>query len=130
MTIFKKVAVGAFCIIFSKMAMSADIGLNYDSAGQKFILKKECIAGMRITHFEPQDIFSLNLRLKDSSDCAQQLNAIIKRNINGRLKIYFNDQLLMDSFIAGYLKTELGYKMPLENKQTGKDILSFYKISN
>ncbi|EBP0522835.1 hypothetical protein JZ09_22845 [Salmonella enterica] len=123
---------GLSCIFFSKLAFSASIGLNYESNDEKYVLKKECISVMRMNHetFDSKEHYSLSIRLKNNNDCSNKFNNLINKNIGSHLRTYFNSTLLINSYIAGELKTEKGFRMPLENKALGEEIISFYDGKN
>lgn len=129
---FEKLALGLLFITFSSLASSATSGLVYKSNNETFVLTKECVSEVRFYDgvFDSKVFYSTSIRLKNTKDCAQKLNAIVKNNVGGRLRTYFNSKLLMDSYIASALSTEKGFKMPVENEQIGKDIVLYYNKSN
>lgn len=128
MAMFGKVTLGMFCLVFVKFAFCAEKGLNYESNNKTFTLKEECISSLVMNHymFDSKEYYSLSVRLKNSRNCSLALNGIIEENIGNHLRIYFNSDLLIDSYIAGKLNTENGFKMPLDSKRLGDKILSFY----
>lgn len=114
------------------MAGCADNTKNkvvYMSSGDEFVLSKKCVAGVRMDPyvFNSKEIYSVSLRLKNTEDCSQKLNNIIKENIGNRLFTYLNGKLLIDAYIASELKTENGFRMSVSNKELAEDILSFYR---
>lgn len=132
MTLYGKLTAGVFCFMFAELATAAATGLHYEVNSQRFFLEKECISAIRVDQqvFDSKKHYSLNLRLKNSENCARKLNEMIYANIGEHLRTYYNSELLIDSYIAGELNTENGFRMPLSNKALGEDILSFYKKNN
>jgi len=129
---FEKLALGLLFITSSSLASSATSGLVYKSNNETFVLTKECVSEVRFNDevSDSKVYYSTRTILKNTKDCAQKLNAIVKNNVGGRLRTYFNSKLLMDSYIASALSTEKGFKMPVENEQIGKDIVLYYNKSN
>ncbi|MGE0970681.1 hypothetical protein ACQFN5_13160 [Klebsiella sp. WOUb02] len=128
MAVSGKVTLGIFCLIFANFALCAGKGLSYESNNKTLNLKEECVSSLAMNRFifESKEHYLLNVRLKDNRNCAQKLNSMIEQNIGNRLRTYFNSDLLVDSYIAGILSTEKGFRMPLDSKKLGDEILSFY----
>ena len=129
---FEKVALGLLFITSSSLASSATSGLVYKSNNETFVLTKECVSEVRFYDgvFDSKVFYSTSIRLKNTKGCAQKLNAIVKNNVGGRLQVYFNSKLVMDSYIASEIRMEKGIKMAVGNPQLGKDIEKFYENKN
>jgi hypothetical protein len=132
MNAFRNLALGLFFMTSTSLASSVKSGLTYESNNENFILKKECVSSIRFNQdvFDSEIHFSTSTQLKNSKECSQKLNSIIKNNRGGRLQIYFNSKLLIDSFIASEISTEKGFRMPVENERSGKEIVQFYNKNN
>ena len=129
---FEKLALGLLFITSSSLASSMTSGLVYKSNHETFVLTKECVSEVRFYDgvFDSKVFYSTSIRLKNTKDCAQKLNAIVKNNVGGRLQVYFNSKLVMDSYIASEIRMEKGIKMAVRNPQLGKDIEKFYENKN
>lgn len=129
---FEKLALGLLFITSSSLASSVTSGLVYKSNHETFVLTKECVSEVRFYDgvFNSKVFYSTSIRLKNTKDCAQKLNAIVKNNVGGRLQVYFNSKLVMDSYIASEISMEKGLKMAVGNPQLGKDIENFYEDKN
>lgn len=129
---FEKLALGLLFITSSSLASSMTSGLVYKSNHETFVLTKECVSEVRFYDgvFDSKVFYSTSIRLKNTKDCAQKLNAIVKNNVGGRLQVYFNSKLVMDSYIASEIRMEKGIKMAVGNSQLGKDIEKFYENKN
>ena len=129
---FEKLALGLLFITSSSLASSVTSGLVYKSNHETFVLTKECVSEVRFYDgvFDSKVFYSTRIRLKNTKDCAQKLNAIVKNNVGGRLHVYFNSKLVMDSYIASEIRMEKGIKMAMGNPQLGKDIEKFYENKN
>lgn len=129
---FEKLALGLLFITSSSLASSVTSGLVYKSNHETFVLTKECVSEVRFYDgvFDSKVFYSTSIRLKNTKDCAQKLNAIVKNNVGGRLQVYFNSKLVMDSYIASEISMEKGLKMAVGNPQLGKDIENFYEDKN
>lgn len=129
---FEKLALGLLFITSSSLASSVTSGLVYKSNHETFVLTKECVSEVRFYDgvFDSKVFYSTSIRLKNTKDCAQKLNAIVKNNVGGRLQVYFNSKLVMDSYIASEIRMEKGIKMAMGNPQLGKDIEKFYENKN
>jgi ABC-type dipeptide/oligopeptide/nickel transport system ATPase component len=90
MNAFRNLALGLFFMTSTSLASSVKSGLTYESNNENFILKKECVSSIRFNQdvFDSEIHFSTSTQLKNSKECSQKLNSIIKNNIGGRLQIY------------------------------------------
>lgn len=129
---FEKLALGLLFITSSSLASSATSGLVYKSNNETFVLTRECVSEVRFNDevSDSKVYYSTRTTLKNTKDCAQKLNAIVKNNVGGRLQVYFNSKLVMDSYIASEIRMEKGLRMAVRNPQLGKDIEKFYENKN
>lgn len=127
--VVRMIIITMLSVIMAGCADSKKNKIVYMSSGDEFVLSKKCVAGVRMDPyvFNSKEIYSVSLRLKNTEDCSQKLNNIIKENIGNRLFTYLNGNLLIDAYIASELKTENGFRMSVSNKELAEDILSFYR---
>lgn len=99
-------------------------GLEYKAGNRVFSLKKECLVHVSSRNPVSPVVF---LRVKPGDTCSEKFNDLFLDNLNNKLTVLFNGDVITEARIVSPIKTERGFSQSVPNESKAAEIVEFYQ---
>ncbi|KNC09645.1 hypothetical protein AC791_13490 [Klebsiella sp. RIT-PI-d] len=99
-------------------------GLEYRAGNRVFSLKKECLVQASSRNPVSPVVF---FKVKRSDTCSEKFNDLFLDNLNNKLTVLFNGDVILESRIVSPIKTEGGFYQSAPTQNEALKIAQFYK---
>jgi len=99
-------------------------GLEYRAGNRVFSLKKECLVQASSRNPVSPVIF---FKVKLSDTCSEKFNDLFLDNLNNKLTVLFNGDVITEARIVSPIKTEGGFYQSAPTQNEALKIAQFYK---
>ncbi|MEX9965241.1 hypothetical protein [Providencia stuartii] len=100
--------------------------LVYKFENDEFILEKECVSVLQLGYSQLKNDYVLNIEINRTPKCSERFNSLLSKNIGKKVSLYFGVNKISQTYIAGEIQSENGYRQAFSDKKVINNILESY----